>query len=345
MKLVYHGEMGIGHHARQRAEAFARLPGVIVHQSAIPPFRSRFRAIATSIARRLRLSFDLAGENAALLDLVRHARPDVVFVDNARGLRPATLRHIKRTGAKLVFSSPDDIVAKHNTSSWLERSLPLWDIFFTTKTFNVDELRERGVHRPILIGNMYNPAIHRPLSAQQVGEEFEAFDIVFVGTHEREREDDLRALARAGMRVLVHGNTASRLSSGWRVLESDGVVVRPAVIDDAYTRAIHHGKVAMCFLRKMNRDQITQRSIEIPAMERPMLAEKTDEHDAHFVDTAEYLGFTTRDDMLAKAKVLIADEPLRRRLAEAARQRVLQSAYSIDDIVKTMHQHITAMLA
>ena len=343
MKIVYHGAMGIGHHARQRAEAFARLPGVEVHQSAIPRLSGRLRLNAASVARRLGISLDLAGENAALLTLVRRVRPDVTFVDNARGIRPDTLRQIRDLGAKLVFSSPDDIVAAHNSSKWLEQSLPLWDLFFTTKTFNVEELRERGVRSPILVGNMYNPAIHRPLSAEEVGEEFEAFDIVFVGTHEFEREDDLRALAQAGMRILVHGNAASRLSKGWHVLESDGVVVRPAVTDDAYTRAIHHGKIAMCFLRKINRDQITQRSIEIPAMARPMLAEKTGEHDAHFEDGREYLGFTTRDDMLAKASMLLTDEALRDRLAANARRRVLDSPYGIDDVVGMMHRHIATI--
>ncbi|MBN8806909.1 MAG: glycosyltransferase [Sphingomonas sp.] len=344
MKLVYHGDMGLGHHARQRAEAFARLPGVEVHRSAIPRLRGFLRLNAASLLRRLGMSVDFGGENAALLAMVRNVQPDIVFVDNARGIRPKTLTEIASLGAKLVFSSPDDIVAPHNSSKWLVRSLPLWDLFFTTKTFNVEELRERGVHRPILVGNMYNPAIHRPLTSAEVGADFEAFDIVFVGTHEKEREDDLRALARTGMRVLVHGNTASRLSKGWRVLEDDGVTVRPAVIDDDYARAMHHGKIAMCFLRKMNRDQITQRSIEIPAMARPMLAEKTAEHDAHFVDGTEYAGFSTRDEMLAQATALLAEDGRRRELADAGRRRAQTSPYSIDDVVAVMHGHIAALL-
>lgn len=338
MRILYHGEMGAGHHALARAKAFARIQDVEVVRSAIPDIAlPAFKRIVASIGWRLRRPVDLAEENAALLASALAVRPDVVICDNARNIRPRTLEAIRaETGAILAFSSPDDIIAPHNSSHWLQASYPLWDVWFTTKTFNVDELRARGVRRPILVGNMYDPAIHTPLSPADVGPEYEAFDAVFVGTHERAREADLKALAEAGLRVLVHGNPARRFSQGWRVLEPYGVTVRPAVVDADYARAVHHGKIAMCFLRKLNRDQITQRSIELPAMGRAMLGEKTDEHDAHFVDGIEYIGFSDRSEMIAAAKDLVANPVRRAAVGRAGRQRCETSDYSIDAMVGDM---------
>ena len=335
--------MGVGQHALQRAEAFARLPGFTVVQSPMPtqPPANILLSIAKSVAWRLHRPLDLAGENAALLAAARSARPDVLFCDNARNIRPATLAAIKEeTGAHLVFSSPDDIVAPHNGSKWLADSYAQWDLFFTTKTFNIAELRAAGVRRVALASNMYNPAIHRPMTPAEVGADYEAFDIVFVGTHERAREDDLRALAEAGFSVLVCGNAARRFGAGWRALEKYGVVVRPAVIDEDYTRTMHFGRVAMCFLRKLNRDRITQRSIEIPAMRRPMLAEHTDEHDAHFVEGVEYVGFSTRAEMVDAVRGLIGDPDRRAAIAAAGYARCLASGYDIDAVTRTMAARI-----
>src|SRR5262249_19920871 len=156
-----------------------------------------------------------------------------------------------------------------------------WDVFFTTKTYNVPELLARGVKRPILVGKSYDPETHRPLSASEVGEEFERFDAVFVGSYERPRLQSLNMLAAAGVKLVVYGDFP-----GGKL--DPRITSRPPEYAVKYTMALHTGKVALCFLRKLNRDRVTQRSVEIPASERPMVGERTDEHDAMFLPGKEY---------------------------------------------------------
>ena len=199
-------------------------------------------------------------------------------------------------------------MASHNSKQPVRRSFDLWDVFFTTKTYNVGELRASGVRHPVLAGNAFDPAVHRPLSAAEAGAEFEAFDLVFIGALERERCLSLNRLAEAGMTVLVHGPRFR-----WPSEPHPNITVRGLAFAEDYSRAAHHGKIALGFLRKINRDRITTRSIELPAMARPMLAETTDEHDAHFVDGAEYIGFVSDDDLVQKAKDLLADPERRLR--------------------------------
>src|SRR5256885_2711770 len=108
-------------------------------------------------------------------------------------------------------------------------------------------------------------------------------------------------------------------------------VLRPPAYHLYYARAMHTAKVALCFLRKINRDTVTTRSLEIPAMARAMAAERTDEHDALFVDGREYLGFANIDELVSAVVTLIDDEPRRQTLRLAARQRCLSSGYSTLD--------------
>lgn len=329
MKLLYHGPLWEGSTSLQRLEAFAALPGMtaVAHDTGFRVVGRR--SLYSRVRWRLRWPLDALDENRRLLAAVETERPDAVFVDSSQVLSLKTLTRLKRLGGPaLVYYTPDDIIASHNLSWPMRLSFPAWDVFFTTKTFNVPELRARGVRNARLIGKAYDAALHRPMTREEVGEEFERFDVVFIGTFEKERCESISRLGAAGVRVLVHTSAPER----WNAAGVDAnVTLRPAVYADDYTRVWHHGKLALCFLRKINRDRITQRTMEIAAIGRPMLAERTDEHDQHFEHDREYMGFGDDDDLVAKVKALLADEPRRLAMAEAGRARCLTSGYSTID--------------
>ncbi len=325
MKLLYHGALWPGSTAKQRFEAFRRVPNLTaigVGTNIVPDGR---RSLWERIRWRLRWPVDASHENVLLLKSAARELPNIVMVDSSRVIRVHTLRALRRLGVEtLVYYSPDDIMAAHNLSGWLKATFPEWDCLFTTKTFNVNELKNSGVRRPVLIGNAYDATLHKPLAAADVGSEFETFDLVFIGTFEPERCESINQLSAIGQTVVVYGN-------GWRRKNlHHNVVLRPPVYDSQYTTCMHHGKLALCFLRKINRDLITTRTIEIAAMGRPMLAERTVEHDAHFVEGVEYLGFSDDDELAAHAKDLLSDPARRDAMGLAARHRCIASGYSTD---------------
>lgn len=341
MKLLYHGHLWDGSTARQRFEAFWRQPGIVAVANDVGAELGERLSVIERLRWKLRWPVDGRRENERLLAAAAVERPDVVFVDNSRVISSETLRCIRDLcDPVLVFYSPDDIVAAHNSSWPLRWTFPLWDLFFTTKTFNIAELRARGVRNPALIGNGFDADVHRPMSRAEVGEDFERFDVVFVGTVEEDRFRSLAKLADAGRTVVVYGNPAGRWGRSWSELNSARVRVGSAAYAKDYAKLMHHGKVASCFLRKMNRDRITTRSIEIPAMGRPMVAEKTDEHDAHFLDGVEYSGFRSDAELLDRVGRLLADDALRSRLAASGRARCFESGYSTDDRAREMLEAI-----
>jgi len=338
MKILVHGVMSEGQHTLQRTEALARAPGLTVVRSAVDTGRRPFaQRILARIAGKTRWPTDLWGENRQLLDMARRHRPDVVLVENRSIIRRRTLRQVREeTGAALAYLCPDDSLARQNRIKWKRDAFPEWDLYFTTKSFNVEELRERGVRRPLLIGNIFSPELHRPLTPAEVGPEFEAYDVVFVGVYEQERALSLRRLQDAGLSVIVYGPDAGAIQGRWSSLAGSGIALRPPVWGEDYVRALHRGRIVLGFLRKSQRDLITQRSIEVPAMARPMLAEKTEEHDRHFADGLEYVGFTDEADMIAKAKALIADPARRKAIGAAGRRRCLDSRYDVDALARFM---------
>ena len=337
MKLLSVGNFSKGEQPGYRANAFRSIDGIDLQiVDLVTDIGSRIPALFQSIAWRLGRPFDIHQLNPRLGEAIDSFEPDVLLCESAVLLKAETLRKAKAKGARIVGSSQDYVTARHNTNRWQNAAFPYFDLFFTTKTFGVRELEATGVGRVELVNNTFEPEVHRPLSPEAVGDEYEAFDCVFVGTFERDRAQSLRKLADAGMSVLIQGNAAGRLAGGWEALDHPLITRRPAARQIEYTKALHRGKVALCFLRKLNRDQITCRSIEIPAMARPMLAEKTAEHDAQFVDGEEYVGFTSDAEMVAAARRLVDDARLRHSIGTAGRQRCLDDELDNASLVRRM---------
>ncbi|GAI07177.1 unnamed protein product, partial [marine sediment metagenome] len=53
--------------------------------------------------------------------------------------------------------SPDDMAGRHNQSSQFLKALPFYDTYFTTKSYNVDELKNLGCPNVKFIENAYDP--------------------------------------------------------------------------------------------------------------------------------------------------------------------------------------------
>ena len=331
--LLYFGQQWIGSTSIQRLKAFQQIDGVLAVGIDNNVTLDKKNSTWQRIRWRLRFPVDVFNERDALIKSVEYHKPDIVLVDNCKVINCKTLRHLRELGCKkLVYYSPDDIYAKHNLSFPLKWSLPHWDIVCTTKTFNIPELLSIGVRHPLLIGKSFDLDLHHPWAPADVGGDFENFDAVFIGTFEKERCDSINTLAEAGISVIVWGN-----KEYWRrKYLHPSIELRNAVFGEEYVRAWHTGKVALCFLRKLNRDRITQRSVEIAAIGRPMVAERTDEHDAHFLHGKEYLGFHTNEELVEQVKMLIGNNDYREKLAKAARERCLQSGYSSLDRAKQM---------
>ena len=339
MKLLYHGPLQPGSTALQRMEAFAAVPGVEV----VPVHTNVSFGMKLGLYRRvrwrLRVPVDDRDENGMLERAVATERPDVVFIDSSRVIRRSTLRRLRVLGAKvLAYYSPDDVIAPHNLSWPLRLTFPEWDVLFTTKAFNIPELAACGVRRPYLIGKAFDPKLHRPMTREEVGEDFERYDLVFIGTYEAQRCASINALAAAGFGVAVFGGLWQRTHLDSRVdlhCEQYG---------DEYVRKMHAGRIALGFLRKLNRDQITQRTMEITAMARPMLAEKTEELDKHFHDGQEYVGFGNDDELAGFARGILAKSDWRLSIGRAARQRCLTSGYSSSSRAKEMLEAISSAI-
>ena len=96
-----------------------------------------------------------------------------------------------------------------------------------------------------------------------------------------------------------------------------------------YVKAINASKINLCFLRKINRDEVTSRSVEIPACGGFMLGERTKRHLDFFAEGTEAEFFDSNEELLQKVKYYLGNEVSRSKIALAGRERCVQSEYSM----------------
>jgi spore maturation protein CgeB len=204
----------------------------------------------------------------------------------------------------------------------------------TTKSFNIRELNGRGARAVIFVNNAYSAETHRPIKTGPEERITLGGDVGFIGAFEKDRAQSLHFLASHGVHVRIWG-------SGWRRwAERNGhpnmVVEERHVWGEEYAKALCSFDINLGFLRRLNRDLQTTRSVEIPACGGFMLAERTAEHLGLFTEGIEAEFFSSKEELLEKCCYYLANREARDRIAAAGRERCIRSGYSYERQVEAV---------
>lgn len=342
MKILFVGDLSSYARARQRFLALQDLgyevkglPWVRLETELDPNYSP---SLWERICYKLRYPLDPVGVNQSLPTVVAAYKPDLVWIEKAVTILPATYQKIKRQsqGLKIAYYSEDDIYIRNNRSIYLEKSLPIFDTVYTTKPRNLQELSKLGARRIFCVFQAYDRTLHRPISVSPTEQAQWGADVGFVGTFEVDRAEKMLFLAEQGITVRIWGSNWK----SWQHKHPNLLVEAQPVHHETFVKAINSTKINLNFLRKANRDQHTSRSLEIPACGGFMLAERTGEHQQLFQENKEAEFFDRPDELLSKVKYYLARPQERQEIAQAGRRRCIESGYSHHDRLKLMLENL-----
>jgi hypothetical protein len=285
--------------------------------------------ILARVLHHLGRSADFARANRAILDAFATRGADVLWIDKGLNIKPATLARVREISPRtaIVAYSPDDQMRPENQTVDYLAALPLYDLHVTTKTYNVQELRDLGAREVLFVDNAYDREAHRPLRLDEQDRRRYGADAGFVGGFETDRADQMWHLAQNGIEVRVWGYYWNRCPRTHPRL----LLMNEALEGIEYAKSINATKVNLGFLRKANRDLQTTRTMEIPACGGFLLAERTDEHLRLFREGQEAEFFSSREELLAKCRYYLEHDEERERIAAAGRRRCVEDGYSNED--------------
>jgi spore maturation protein CgeB len=257
----------------------------------------RTRGLAALVRR------PLAARLAARLD---RAPADLVLVFKGAALDPATIAALRRrTRARWANWFPDD---PHERAVSV-RLAPAYDWFFTHDSSSLDYHRSART-RAYYLAFGCDPTYLRPRGADARSRT----SLVFVGSRDPARERVIRELADLGLAVW---------GPGWP---------NGPVYGERFVRTLSSAAVGLNIHQQFGEggdparygSGANMRVFELAAVGTPQLSDAKGDIARHFVPGREIVLYRTVGELRERARELLADEPLRRSLAAAARDRALR---------------------
>jgi spore maturation protein CgeB len=334
MKLLYIGPFFLGSTANHRVNGLRKLGLDVCLFDTDRYFPTLTRGIHC-FWRRLCWGPPVWCLNTDIISEAERLLPDIVMVDKGLMIHSHTLRKLKNLKAFLIHYSHDDQFNPINQSRYYSTGISLYDLHITTKSFNVEELRQAGAVAVVFQDNGFDATVFHPRDVSNIDRQRVGAQVGFIGEYERERAESFLYLARHDVPVRVWGSGwKGRLGLNHSALKIEG----KGLWDEDYTLAICATDINLCFLRKANRDMQTTRSIEIPACGGFMLAERTDEHRRLFEEDKEAVFFSSNDELLEKVRYYAKHEDERNKIAKAGLSRCYSGGYSFEDRFKWLVQ-------
>lgn len=343
MRILYVGEIEPGRTAYQRMVALRDLGHEVTSINIVQSHRpTGGKWLWARVCMRAGFPPDACEINRKITEQFATQEYDVLWLDKVLTVRSKTLVRVKKSHPHCccVFYTLDDMRNPWNRSWYYTRLLPEIDLYFTTKSFQVEELKSEGCREVVFVGNGFDPHTHKPYDLSDSERIRWGTDVGFIGGFEKDRYQQILMLAEQGIEVRTIG-------SFWEKVVERHPKIRIScgdVVGVNYAKAICATKINLCFLRKANRDLQTTRSIEIPACGGFMLAERTNEHLELFKEGKEAEFFGSDEELLDKVKYYLAYDEERKRMARAGRQRCLKSGYSNHSRLKKVIDKIVVLL-
>lgn len=331
MNILFVGNLNPDGRTFQRRRALEELGHHVTALTTVPTNQTFFDkgSIPYRVSWKLGLPLDRTGANRKIRQEVMRNSYDLVWIEKGNTVRPGTLQYVHRTarGMPIVSYTEDDMFNRHNRSLYYTRGLPYYDVVFTTKSYNAnpEELPALGARRVEFVDKAYDRHVHRPVKITQADVTAVGGDVGFIGSYAAERAAGMLYLARSGIRVRVFGGGSWEKMAG---SHPNLVIEGQPLYSDDYAKGLCATRINLCFLRKMNRDMQTDRTMEIPACGAFMLAERTDEHLWLFEEGQEAAYFDSDEELLEKVRYYLDHDDERAAIARAGRQRCLKSGYS-----------------
>lgn len=279
---------------------------------------------------------DISNVNKRIILLVLNnlSNPyDIIWIDKGLTVNPETLLFIKNNmpSSKIISYTADNMVLRHNQSQNFVDCIPLYNFHITTKSYIINDFKKLGAKRVIFTRKSYSSNFHFPRNLTVNDQIRFGSDVGFIGVWEKERCDSVIFLANNGIQVKVFGD------GKWNNYKHvNNLTILPAIFSSDYSKALQAFKISLCFLRKINFDQQTARTMEIPACGGFMLAERTDEHLELFKEGFEAEFFANNEELLEKCKYYLLHEDERIKIAKSGTERCKNSGYSNEKTIKRL---------
>ncbi|MBL0174105.1 MAG: glycosyltransferase [Ignavibacteria bacterium] len=264
-------------------------------------------------------------------DVLAAYHPDVVLTTGVAPVDRATLESARRIGARCINYSTDDPFSPHHRASWFFDALPGYDLICSPRRAAIADYASVTAARVAYVPFAYDETLFfTPEHIDDARRRAFACDVVFVGGADGDRAPYIGALLREGMTVGLYGSYWDRFA------ETRGHGRGQIGIEDIRL-ATACARIALCLVRRANRDGNSMRTYEVPSIGACMLTEWTPDHENLFGAEGEAVRyFRSIPEMIEKARWLLDRPEECARLAARAKEIVREGGHTYRHRLETI---------
>lgn len=228
----------------------------------------------------------------------------------------STVKDLQASGARVVSFSTDDPFNPLHRSQWHWETLQACDGVFTPRRANIADLEALGCRNVEYLPFGFDPKL---CEAKGLNPEV---DVVFIGGADAHRAELLYALHRHGLSLAIYGGNWER----WPKLAS---AYRGYCAPERLAQVSQKGRLNVCTPKMSNRDGHNMRLFEATATGVCTLTQWTRESEALFGPDGENVAyFSDAQDLVTRARALLAQPVEQRAMAERARDHIRGGGHS-----------------
>ena len=229
---------------------------------------------------------------------------DLIFVDSGEFIGKNLILELKKRSKKIVYYCNDNPFVDRDKQKWKLSlgSLKYYDLIVFHNKSRVAPAKKIGIKNILLVLPSYQKGIHKPLRI--INKERYNNNVIFIGTWEPERGLFFQKIIKMGLKIKIYG-TRWKKDRYYDSLKPYTVLGH--VDDPLYSKLIYKSKIALCLPSVGNNDDITKRSIEIPAIGTLLCATRTKSHLETFEEDKEAIFFKDAKECYLKCNNLLND--------------------------------------
>lgn len=266
-------------------------------------------------------------------DLVKQCtilKPKWLLTTGIAAVNHLALQKIGVMGIQRINFLTDDPFNPAQYAPWFFKALPQYDIVFSPRRANIEDLLNTGCPQVIYLPFGYDNDLFYPQDLSNFNLDATIPDVLFAGGADKDRVPYMDALIKSGIQLALYG-------SYWEKYPETKAHTLGQADVPTLRSAIARTKICLCLVRRANRDGHCMRTFEVPAVGGCMLTEDTQEHRDIFGNEGEnVLYFNSISEMLEKTQWLLEHELERQRLANNAYKLITQGHHTYGDRLQTM---------
>ena len=273
--------------------------------------------------------------NKSLERCLKEVRPDVLWIEKGMIIYTDILKiAAAMQNCFIVGSHSDDFLsdAGNGVSRHFNSGIPIYDLIFTPRDVNFEELYARGAKHVDKFWKGYDQERIKPLVTLDGKTTKFAYDVMFIGHHEPERYQYLKCLNEKGISLKIGGGDS------WPGISTTALFGRVDGIE--FAKAYSESKIGINFFSEWNRDSQNSRLFEIPATKTFLLSQRTKDAMQCFDEGTEAEYFSSKYEFYEKIKYYLENDTEREAIAERGYKRCLTSGYSNYHRTKIMIENI-----